>query len=137
MEKEKINNGLIDRIEQLMKYKALNQRSLSIEIGFSYSTLNKYCNKKSNTIDLELIYRLTSHFGDISPKWLIEGVEPMLLSEANNDSKNAERIEGLVDTIAALQKAINEQTKTIQMLSDENKRVKGELAMLKNERNIG
>lgn len=46
MDKQEINNGLIERLEQLMEYKSLNQRSLSKEIGFSYSTLNKYCNKK-------------------------------------------------------------------------------------------
>lgn len=134
MEKDIINNGLIERIEQLMKYKSLNQRSLSLEIGFSYSTLNKYCNKKSNTIDFELIYRIISHFSDINPKWLIEGIEPMLLSEINNDIKNTERLTRLVDTIATLQGTINEQMKSIQLLTDENKNLKGELAMLKNER---
>ena len=46
-------------------------------------------------------------------------------------------MERLVDTIATLQGTINEQTKTIQLLADENRKVKGELAMLKNERNAG
>lgn len=136
MEKDEINNGFLSRLEQLMDYKSLTQRSLSLEIGFSYSTLNKYCNKKSNTIDFELIYRISSQYCDINSKWLVEGVGPMLLADVNNDAKNAERISGLVDTITTLQKTINEQTKTIQLLSDENMKVKGELTMLKNERNI-
>ena len=137
MEKDDINNGLIERIEHLMKHKSLNQRSLSLEIGFSYSTLNKYCNKKSNKIDFELIYRITSHFSDISSKWLLDGTGPMLVSEMDNDLKNAERITRLVDTITTLQGTINEQMKTNLLLTEELKKVKGELAMLKNERNVG
>lgn len=133
MVKDEINNGFIDRIGQLMKYKSLTQRSLSMEIGFSYSTLNKYCNKKSNTIDFELAYRISSQYSDINTKWLIEGVGPMLVSDLNNESKNIERIERLIDTIAILQGTINEQSRTIQILNDENKKQKGELIMLKNE----
>ena len=100
-------------------------------------TLNKYFNKKSNTIDYELIYKLVSQYSDISSKWLIEGEGPMLIAELDKESKNMERIEKLVDTITTLQGTINEKTKTIQLLDEELKRVKGELAILKNERNIG
>lgn len=136
MVKDEINNGFIDRIEQLMKYKSLTQRSLSINIGFSYSTLNKYCNKKSNTIDFELVYRISSQYSDINTKWLVEGVGPMLISDLNNESKNIERIERLVDTITTLQGTINEQAKTIQVYEDKVRKLNGELTMLKNERNI-
>ena len=136
MVKDEINTGFIDRIEQLMKYKSLTQRSLSINIGFSYSTLNKYCNKKSNTIDFELVYRISSQYSDINTKWLVEGVGPMLISDLNNESKNIERIERLVDTITTLQGTINEQAKTIQVYEDKVRKLNGELTMLKNERNI-
>ena len=61
----------------------------------------------------------------------------MLIAELDKESKNMERIEKLVDTITTLQGTINEKTKTIQLLDEELKRVKGELAILKNERNIG
>lgn len=135
--KDEINNGFIDRIEQLMKYKSLTQRSLSMDIGFSYSTLNKYCNKKSNTIDFELVYRISSQYSDISTKWLIEGIGPMLTSDSNNESKNAERIERLVDTIATLQGTLNEQIKNNQLQSEQIKKLTGELVMLKNESKIG
>ena len=59
----------------------------------------------------------------------------MLISDIKSDP-NIERMERLVDTIATLQGTINEQMKTIQLLSEENKRLKGELTLLKNERNI-
>ena len=38
MNKNEINDAFIIRIEELMKYKSLNQRTLANEIGFSYST---------------------------------------------------------------------------------------------------
>ena len=60
----------------------------------------------------------------------------MLISDIKPDP-NIERMERLVDTIATLQGTINEQMKTIQLFTEENQKLKGEFAMLKNERNIG
>ncbi|KAB5448512.1 hypothetical protein GAZ13_11890 [Bacteroides xylanisolvens] len=61
----------------------------------------------------------------------------MLISESIKKDESTERITRLVDTIATLQGTINEQMKTIQLFTEENQKLKGELAMLKNERNIG
>ncbi|EYA48138.1 hypothetical protein M115_1785 [Bacteroides fragilis str. 3719 T6] len=60
----------------------------------------------------------------------------MLISDIKSDP-NIERMERLVDTIATLQGTINEQMKTNQLLTEELRKAKGELAMLKNERNAG
>lgn len=131
MDKQEINNGLIERLEQLMEYKSLNQRSLSKEIGFSYSTLNKYCNKKSNTIDFELIYRLASHFSDIDTNWLIQGNGEMLLtSEQPTASNENDRLSKLIDTIAFQQDTINNLQRRI-------KELEAELIIANNERKIG
>lgn len=118
MDKEAINAGLIERIELIMKHKELNQRSLSKEIGFSYSTLNKYCNKKSNTIDFELIYRLASHFCDINTSWMVLGEGNMLL-DSENVNQQIERMERLVDTITMLQGVINDKDTRIRDLETE------------------
>ena len=75
-------------------------------------------------------------YEDISAEWLLRGKGKMLLSEETPDP-NIERMERLVDTIATLQGTLNEYMKTNQLLTDELKKAKGELAMLKNERNIG
>lgn len=131
MDKQEINNGLIERLEQLMEYKSLNQRSLSKEIGFSYSTLNKYCNKKSNTIDFELIYRLASNFSDIDTNWLIQGTGEMLLtSEQPTDSNESDRLSKLIDTIAFQQDTINNLQRRI-------KELEAELIIANNQRKIG
>lgn len=130
MDKQEINNGLIERLEQLMEYKSLNQRSLSKEIGFSYSTLNKYCNKKSNTIDFELIYRLASNFSDIDTNWLIQGTGEMLLtSEQPTDSNENDRLSKLIDTIAFQQDTINNLQARINELETINKRLETQVAL--------
>lgn len=49
---------------------------------------------------------------------------------------NDKQISDLLYTITTLQATINEKTKTIQALEEANKRMNGELTMLKNERNI-
>lgn len=138
MDKQEINNGLIERLEQLMEYKSLNQRSLSKEIGFSYSTLNKYCNKKSNTIDFELIYRLASNFSDIDTNWLIQGTGEMLLtSEQPTASNESDRLSKLIDTIAFQQDTINNLQRRINELETTNKRLEVELTIFKNNKLIG
>lgn len=115
MDKQDINNAFIERLEQLMEYKSLNQRSLSKEIGFSYSTVNKYCNKKSNTIDFELIYRLVSHYGDINANWLIQGKGEML----HNNEPAEDRMNKLIDTITFQQDTIKNLQARIKELEAE------------------
>lgn len=115
MDKQDINNAFIERLEQLMEYKSLNQRSLSKEIGFSYSTVNKYCNKKSNTIDFELIYRLISHYSDIDANWLIQGKGEML----QNNEPTEDRMNKLIDTITFQQDTIKNLQARIKELEAE------------------
>lgn len=115
MDKQDINNAFIERLEQLMEYKSLNQHSLSKEIGFSYSTVNKYCNKKSNTIDFELIYRLVSQYSDIDANWLIQGKGEIL--QNNEPSEN--RMNKLIDTITFQQDTIKNLQARIKELEAE------------------
>ena len=75
-------------------------------------------------------------YEDISAEWLLRGKAQMLLSEVTPDP-NIEQMKRLVDTITTLQGIITEQTKTNQLLTEELKKAKGELTMLKNERNVG
>lgn len=118
MDKETINAGFIERIELIMKYKELNQRSFAKEVGFSYSTLNKYCNRKSNTIDFELVNRILSHFSDINASWLVVGDGNMTL-DFEETNQHIERIDRLVDTITMLQGALNDKDARIKQLETE------------------
>ena len=117
MDKDFINSGFITRLESVMSDKGLNQRSLANSIGFSYSTLNKYCNKKSNTIDFELIFRILSQYDDIDASWLITG-------KASLNSDAQERLSSLVDTISTLTTVVKSKDARIKELEEEITKLK-------------
>lgn len=124
------------RIKEIIAYSGLSDRAFAIKCGIAQNTLNRQLNGVRE-LSLTTVNFILNTFEDISAEWLLRGEGKMLISENQFNDENTERIAMLVDTIATLQKTINEQMKTIQMLNEENKRAKGELAMLKNERRIG
>ena len=124
-----------EKIREIISYYKLSDRQFSIKIGVTQSVIGSMFQK--NTEPSSKVIRLTLNaFTDISADWLLRNKGPMLISDIKPDP-NIERMERLVDTIATLQGTINEQMKTIQLFTEENQILKGELAMLKNERNIG
>ena len=124
-----------EKIRENISYYKLSDRQFSIKIGVTQSVIGSMFQK--NTEPSSKVIRLTLNaFTDISADWLLRNKGPMLISDIKPDP-NIERMERLVDTIATLQGTINEQMKTIQLFTEENQKLKGELAMLKNERNIG
>lgn len=126
--------SLNGKIREIISYYKLSDRQFAIKIGVTQSVIGSMFQK--NTEPSAKVIKLTLNvFTDISSEWLLRDKGPMLISDIKSDP-NIERMERLVDTIATLQGTINEQMKTIQLLSEENKRLKGELTLLKNERNI-
>ena len=124
-----------EKIREIISYYKLSDRQFSIKIGVTQSVIGSMFQK--NTEPSSKVIRLTlNEFTDISADWLLRNKGPMLISDIKPDP-NIERMERLVDTIATLQGTINEQMKTIQLFTEENQKLKGELAMLKNARNIG
>lgn len=124
-----------EKIREIISYYKLSDRQFSIKIGVTQSVIGSMFQK--NTEPSSKVIRLTLNaFTDISADWLLRNKGPMLISDIKPDP-NIECMERLVDTIATLQGTINEQMKTIQLFTEENQKLKGELAMLKNERNIG
>ena len=124
-----------EKIREINSYYKLSDRQFSIKIGVTQSVIGSMFQK--NTEPSSKVIRLTLNaFTDISADWLLRNKGPMLISDIK-PYPNIERMERLVDTIATLQGTINEQMKTIQLFTEENQKLKGELAMLKNERNIG
>lgn len=126
---------MISRIRTIISHYQMTDRAFAIKCGIKQNTFSNQLNG-ARELSLATINAILISFEDISSEWLLRGKGEMLLSAIKPDS-NIERMERLVDTIATLQGTINEQMKTIQLLTDDNKKVRGELAMLKNERNIG
>lgn len=126
---------MISRIRTIISHYQMTDRAFAIKCGIKQNTFSNQLNG-ARELSLATINAILISFEDISSEWLLRGKGEMLLSAIKPDS-NIERMERLVDTIATLQGTINEQTKTIQLLADENRKVKGELAILKNERSAG
>ena len=126
---------MISRIKTIISHYQMTDRAFAIKCGIKQNTFSNQLNG-ARELSLATINAILISFEDISSEWLLRGKGEMLLSAIKPDS-NIERMERLVDTIATLQGTINEQTKTIQLLADENRKVKGELAILKNERSAG
>lgn len=132
MTNESTING---RIRQIIQSVGITDSAFAKKIGVTQSVIGSMFQRGTEP-SAKVITSILLAYEDISSEWLLRGKGEMLLSEIKQDP-NIERIERLVDTIATLQGTINEQMKTIQLLTEDNKKVRGELAMLKNERNIG
>ena len=132
----KLMDTLIDRIKMIIEAKGYSPRAFAIAIGFNYSTLNNYLTGRRSTIDSELIEKALTSFDDISAEWLLRGKGDILIQKEETEPR-MDKLKSIVYTIANLQDEINEKTMLTQRLLEENQKLKGELAMLKNERNIG
>ena len=131
----KLMDTLIDRIKMIIEAKGYSPRAFAIAIGFNYSTLNNYLTGRRSTIDSELIEKALTSFDDISAEWLLRGKGDILIQK--EETEGMDKLKSIVYTIANLQDEINEKTVLTQRLLEENQKLKGELAMLKNERNVG
>lgn len=126
---------MISRIKEIITYYSLSNRAFAIKCGLKDNTFINQLNGVRE-VSLNTINAILLSFEDISAEWLLRGKGQMLLSEVTPDP-NIEQMKRLVDTITTLQGIITEQTKTNQLLTEELKKAKGELTMLKNERNVG
>lgn len=126
---------MIERIKELIAYKGLSERAFAIKCGIKTNTFN---NQLTGTRELSLatITAILSSNEDISSEWLLRGKGSMLIQKQEVEL-GMEKLKSIVYTIANLQDEINEKTVLTQRLLEENQKLKGELAMLKNERNIG
>lgn len=127
---------MISRIKKIIAHYKLTDRAFAIKCGLKQNTLSRQLNGVSE-ISVATINAILDNYDDISAEWLLRGTGKMLISDNQPKDESAERISMLVDTITTLQATINEKTKTIQLLEEKLKKAEGELAMLKNERNIG
>lgn len=132
---------ILRRIKEFREYTNMSKATLAASIGMEQTTLNnQFLGKRG--VSLDLIIGILKAFDEVSAEWLFRDKGDMFIvnyqsTEQKDENKHIERIENLVGAIATLQETINEKTRTIQLCEDENRRLKGELAMIKNERNIG
>lgn len=130
------NNDTINgRIREIILSAGITDSAFAKKIGVTQSVIASMFQRGTEP-SAKVLTSILLTYEDISAEWLLRGKGQMLLSEETPDP-NIERMERLVDTIATLQGTLNEYMRTNQLLTDELKKAKGELAMLKNERNVG
>ena len=126
---------MINRIKEVITYSELSERAFAIKCGLKPTTINNQLIVKRE-ISLATIIAILSSFEEISSDWLLRGKGSMLIQKEETEP-SMEKLKSIVYTIANLQDEINNKTMQTQRLLEENQKLKGELAMLKNERNIG
>lgn len=123
------------RIREFINYLDITDSAFAKKIGVTQSVIASMFLRGTEP-SAKVISSVLAVFDDISAEWLLRGKGEILISANQSKDENTERISRLVDTIATLQGTINEQSKTIQVYEDKVRKLNGELAMMKNERNI-
>ena len=129
------NNTINGRIREIILSAGITDSAFAKRIGVTQSVIASMFQRGTEP-SAKVLTSILLTYEDISAEWLLRGKGQMLLSEVTPDP-NIEQMKRLVDTITTLQVIITEQTKTNQLLTEELKKAKGELTMLKNERNVG
>ena len=129
------NNTINGRIREIILSAGITDSAFAKRIGVTQSVIASMFQRGTEP-SAKVLTSILLTYEDISAEWLLRGKGQMLLSEVTPDP-NIEQMKRLVDTITTLQGIITEQTKTNQLITEELKKAKGELTMLKNERNVG
>lgn len=129
------NNTINGRIREIILSAGITDSAFAKRIGVTQSVIASMFQRGTEP-SAKVLTSILLTYEDISAEWLLRGKGQMQLSEVTPDP-NIEQMKRLVDTITTLQGIITEQTKTNQLLTEELKKAKGELTMLKNERNVG
>lgn len=126
---------MINRIKEVIALSGLSDRAFAIKCGIKQNTLSRQLGGVSE-VSASTINAILDNYEEISAEWLLRGKGSMLLQKEEAEP-GMDKLKSIVYTIANLQDEINEKTMLTQRLLEENQKLKGELAMLKNERNIG
>lgn len=126
---------MVTRIKDISAYYNLSTRSFAMKCGLKDNTFSNQLNGMRG-LSLATINAILLSNEGISAEWLSRGKGNMLIQKQETEP-NLDKLKSIVYTIANLQDEINEKALLTQRLLEENQKLKGELAMLKNERNIG
>ena len=115
-------SGMIDRIKDIIKLSGLSDRAFALKCGINQPTLFNQL-KGIRAISLDTVLSIYKTFPDVSTNWLLLGEGDMLKSQ----SRETERINKLVDTIATLQESINTKSETIALLNEKIKLLESQI----------
>lgn len=113
---------LNEKIREIISVYKLSDRQFAIKIGVTQSVISSMFQKGTEPSSKVIRNTLTA-FPEISADWFIRDAGDMLKSQ----SKEIERINSLLDTIATLQDAINIKSDTIATLTERIKQLENQL----------
>lgn len=113
---------MIDRIKDIIKFSGLSDRAFALKCGINQPTLFNQL-KGIRAISLDTVLSVCKRFPDVSTNWLLLGEGDMFKSQ----SREMERINKLVDTIATLQESINTKSETIALLNEKIKQLESQI----------
>lgn len=117
---------IVDRLSDLISASKLSVRSFAAMCGVKQQTLSNQINR-TRELSLATVSAILTSNEDISAEWLLRGKGEMKLGERVDESKNLERMNRLVDTIATLQDTINAKSDTIDALNERIKQLEAQL----------
>ena len=129
------NNTINGRIREIILSAGITDSVFAKRIGVTQSVIASMFQRGTEP-SAKVLTSILLTYEDISAEWLLRGKGSMLLQKEETEP-GMDKLKSIVYTIANLQDEINEKTMLTQRLLEENQKLKGELAMLKNERNIG
>ena len=113
---------MVSRIREIISFYGLSDRQFALKCGIKQNTLSRQLSGTSD-VSISTIISILDNFDDINAEWLLRGKGCMLNSEQQDPEQQIEKMERLVDTITTLQSALNEKSRTIQALEQENLRL--------------
>lgn len=113
---------MISRIKELIDYLKMSNRAFALKCGLKDNTFFNQLNG-NRELSLSTVNSILQTFDFVSSEWLMRGIGSMLKSDVSTTDE-MEKIERLVDTITTLQSALNEKSKTIQILEQEIQKLK-------------
>ncbi len=111
-----------DRLNALLRLYKISARGLAMKCGIPQQTFDGQL-KRKRSVSLETITAIAITLPEISRDWLLLGEGEMLKGQ----SKDTDRLNKLVDTIATLQDAINTKSETIAALRERIKQLESQL----------
>lgn len=111
------SEDIISRLRTFFESTGLPQGRIAMQCGLTAKMLHNIL-RGEGKIDLSVFLGLINGFSQLNLNWLLTGQGEMIIKPIAA-SLDIERIATLVDTIASLQKAIEEKDKTIDILANQ------------------
>lgn len=110
--------SLNSKIREIIAFYRISDRQFAIKIGVNQSVIGSMFQKGTEPSS-KVIRNTLIAFPEISADWFIRDMGDMIIGP----SKELERINSLLDTIATLQEAINTKSETIALLTERIKKL--------------